>query len=193
MPVLKNARHEAFAQALAKGKSADEAYAQAGYKPHRGNASTLRAKQNIVDRVAELQQKGADKASISVARVLQEMSRLGLADIRNGFDADGNLLPPQEWSDDFAASVASIEVVTRTLPSSAEEATKEGGRKVRRRKAKVEYVHKIRFWDKNSALEKIAKHLGMFVDRIEHSGPSGGPIQTETRTWREVLRDKRKD
>ena len=138
MPVLKNARHEAFAQALAKGKSADEAYAQAGYKPHRGNASTLRAKQNIVDRVAELQQKGADKASISVARVLQEMSRLGLADIRNGFDADGNLLPPQEWSDDFAASVASIEVVTRTLPGYTDEVTKAGGRKVGRRKAKVE-------------------------------------------------------
>lgn len=193
MPVLKNARHEAFAQALAKGKTATEAYADAGYKPNRSHASRLVANGNITARVAEIQHKGADKASISVARVLQELSRLGLADVRNGFDADGNLLPPQEWSDDFAASVASIEVVTRTLPGYTEEVTKAGGWKARRRKAKVEYIHKIRFWDKNSALEKIAKHLGMFVDRIEHSGPSGGPIQTETRTWREVLRDKRKD
>ncbi|TIS12579.1 MAG: terminase small subunit, partial [Mesorhizobium sp.] len=32
----------------------------------------------------------------------------------------------------------------------------------------VEYVTKIKVWDKNSALEKIAKHLGLFVDRIEH-------------------------
>lgn len=30
MPVLKNARHEKFAQALAKGKTADEAYQLAG-------------------------------------------------------------------------------------------------------------------------------------------------------------------
>lgn len=165
----------------------------AGYKPNDGNAIRLKGNERVAARVDELLGKVADKTVVTVARVLQELSRLGLADIRNGFDADGNLLPPQEWSDDFAASVASIEVVTRTLPGSAEEAAKEGGRKVRRRKAKVEYVHKIRFWDKNSALEKIAKHLGMFVDRIEHSGPSGGPIQTETRTWREVLRDKRKD
>ncbi len=165
----------------------------AGYKPNDGNAIRLKGNERVAARVDELLGKVADKTVVTVTRVLQELSRLGLADIRNGFDADGNLLPPQEWSDDFAASVASIEVVTRTLPGYAEEGTKEGGRKARRRKAKVEYVHKIRFWDKNSALEKIAKHLGMFVDRIEHSGPSGGPIQTETRTWREVLRDKRKN
>jgi phage terminase small subunit len=35
MPVLKNARHEKFAQALAKGKSATDAYNEAGFKPHR--------------------------------------------------------------------------------------------------------------------------------------------------------------
>lgn len=73
MPVLKNARHEAFAQALAQGKSADEAYTQAGYKPHRGNASTLRAKQNIVDRVAELQQKVAKKVEVTVESLAGEL------------------------------------------------------------------------------------------------------------------------
>jgi phage terminase small subunit len=43
----------------------------------------------------------------------------------------------------------------------------------------VEHVHKLKVWDKNSALEKIAKHLGMFIDRHEHSGPGGAPIQTK--------------
>lgn len=33
MPVLSNQRHEAFAQALAKGSSADAAYEMAGFKP----------------------------------------------------------------------------------------------------------------------------------------------------------------
>jgi hypothetical protein len=28
-------------------------------------------------------------------------------------------------------------------------------------------THKIKMWDKNAALEKIAKHLGMFIERIE--------------------------
>lgn len=28
----------------------------------------------------------------------------------------------------------------------------------------------------NRALELIGKHLGMFTDRVEHSGPGGGPL-----------------
>jgi phage terminase small subunit len=33
--------------------------------------------------------------------------------------------------------------------------------------------------DKLSALEKIGKHLGMFVDRTRVEGPNGGPVQVE--------------
>ncbi len=38
MPVLKNARHERFAQNVAKGMSAAEAYEKAGYKRNDGSA-----------------------------------------------------------------------------------------------------------------------------------------------------------
>ncbi len=55
MQMLTNARHERFAQSLAKGMSADAAHTAAGYKPSRGNASRLRANESIVERVAELQ------------------------------------------------------------------------------------------------------------------------------------------
>lgn len=30
----------------------------------------------------------------------------------------------------------------------------------------------------NKALELLGKHIGMFKDRLEHSGPDGGPIPT---------------
>jgi hypothetical protein len=56
MPVLKNPRHEAFAQALARGMSAAAAYAEVGYRPHRHNAATLARKKHISVRVAELQE-----------------------------------------------------------------------------------------------------------------------------------------
>ena len=55
MPVLKNARHERFAQNKAKGMSATEAYEKAGYKPSRQHAARLATKGDIVARVAELQ------------------------------------------------------------------------------------------------------------------------------------------
>jgi hypothetical protein len=56
MPALKNPRHEAFAQALARGMSAAAAYGQVGFKPHRANAATLACKEHISVRVAELQE-----------------------------------------------------------------------------------------------------------------------------------------
>lgn len=74
MPTLKNGRHELFAQHVAKGKTADEAYQLAGYKPHRGNACTLRAKQNVADRLAELQEKVAARAVTSAADIIHQLA-----------------------------------------------------------------------------------------------------------------------
>ncbi|WP_236761824.1 hypothetical protein [Agrobacterium tumefaciens] len=73
MPVLKNARHEQFAQGLAKGQTADEAYQKAGFKPNRGNAATLKANQSILDRVAELQSKSVKKVEITVDSLASEL------------------------------------------------------------------------------------------------------------------------
>lgn len=160
MPALENQRHEIFAQALAKGKTQDEAYKIAGYQPSEPNASRLTRNDKVQARVAELAERGADRAEIDIARVLKELVRLGTSDIRDAFTETGALKPPKEWTDAFAASVASIEVVSK--PG---ETDKDGNRT-------VEYVHKIKVWDKNSALEKIAKHLGMFIERVEvRTGP----------------------
>ncbi|UXT27223.1 hypothetical protein [Agrobacterium tumefaciens] len=75
MPVLKNARHETFAQGLAKGQTADEAYQKAGFKPNRGNAATLKANQSILDRVSEIQGKAAAKAGVSIQSLTDELEQ----------------------------------------------------------------------------------------------------------------------
>lgn len=162
MPALSNAKHEKFAQGLAKGLPASEAYISAGYRESRSAASRLSTNVNVEARVAELVNSGAARAEVTVARVLSEMARLGFSDIRNAFTPSGSLLPPEEWSDDFAAAVAAVEVVSRNT----NEKDKDG-------RTVVEHVHKIKMWDKNSALEKIAKHLGMFVERVDHTSSDG--------------------
>ncbi len=73
MPVLKNARHETFAQGLAKGMSATEAYAAAGYKGDRKAASNLWTKMDIKERVTELQSKAVKKVEITVDSLAQEL------------------------------------------------------------------------------------------------------------------------
>jgi phage terminase small subunit len=54
MPVLRNPRHERFAQLLASGKTAKDAYATAGYKPSESNGAWLARKEEISSRVAEI-------------------------------------------------------------------------------------------------------------------------------------------
>lgn len=52
--MLKNPKHERFAQELAKGKAAEEAHGIAGYKASRSGASQLKQNLNISIRVSEL-------------------------------------------------------------------------------------------------------------------------------------------
>lgn len=76
MPVLKNARHELFCQALSQGMTQDAAYKAAGYQPNRFNAHRLNTNEHIRTRVAELQGRNIAKqdeiAAVSLASLVSE-------------------------------------------------------------------------------------------------------------------------
>ena len=76
MPVLKNARHEKFAQARAKGKTADEAYAAAGFKPDRGHASRLASNGSVRERIDEIKSRVAEKAEWTAAERLRALKSI---------------------------------------------------------------------------------------------------------------------
>jgi hypothetical protein len=67
MPVLKNSRHELFCQNLAKGMTQDRAYAEAGFKPNRHNATRLNTNETIRNRVAELLTRNVTKQDEAIA------------------------------------------------------------------------------------------------------------------------------
>lgn len=114
-------------------------------------------KPEIAQAVSVEQGKRAERTEITADRVLQELAKIGFGDVRKVFGASGGLKGPAEMDDDTAATIASIEVVTRRIPTGDGE-------------VEVEYVHKIKSWDKIGALAQIGRHLGMFVDKVEHSG-----------------------
>lgn len=88
MPVLPDAKREAFAQALAKGKSQTDAYAAAGYKPHRQNAARLMTNDAVQARVRELQEASAKKAVDSSAFDAKTMFQALLQDIEDAKKAN---------------------------------------------------------------------------------------------------------
>lgn len=70
---LKNARHERFAQELAKGSPASSAYVSAGYEYSEPNASRLTRNEKVAARVEELKERAAEKAVITAADIARQL------------------------------------------------------------------------------------------------------------------------
>jgi hypothetical protein len=73
VPALSNARHELFAQVLAAGCSATEAYVKAGYRLNKGNAGRLKANERIRKRVEELQARNVQAQEAAVGVTIERL------------------------------------------------------------------------------------------------------------------------
>jgi phage terminase small subunit len=77
---LKNARHERFAQELAKGSSQDKAYELAGFTSRgagaRANASRLLTDDNISARVLELKARAAEKTVVTIENLTERLLKI---------------------------------------------------------------------------------------------------------------------
>lgn len=157
MPKVGDERKERFAQELAKGKNQADAHKAAGFSGSKAAASLMANRPEIKARVKELTESATAKASaklaISKERVMEELARIGFSDLRKLFDESGGLKPIHELDDDTAAAIGSIEVVT-SKPRGGE----------------VEYTHKFKAWDKQSALVNLGKELGMFKQGVDVTG-----------------------
>ena len=67
MPVLSNPRHEKFAQLVASGLSALQAYSNAGYRQRsaKGNATRFKDNDGIARRIAEIQTENHRKSAMT--------------------------------------------------------------------------------------------------------------------------------
>ncbi len=69
MGLLRNPRHERFAQELAKGNSTAMAYALAGYRKDKTNGFRLLKRREVRARVEQLQAEGAERAVVTLAGI----------------------------------------------------------------------------------------------------------------------------
>jgi len=69
--MLKNPRREQFAQLLASGKTAKDAYALAGYKASESNAAWLARKEEISSRVADISNERWEQERAATAAAVQ--------------------------------------------------------------------------------------------------------------------------
>lgn len=166
-----------FVQEYLIDLNATQAAIRAGYS--QGTARCIGSenlgKPEIAQAIAVAQEERARRTHVTQDMIIRELARIGFSDLRKMMTDTGALIDPRDWDDDTAAAVSSLEIVTKPTRECDED-----GEKL------VSYIHKIKTWDKNSALDKLAKHLGMFVEKHEHTGKDGGPINVVS-TAREKL------
>ena len=164
-------RQERFVAEYLCDLNATQAAIRAGYSPKGAevSASKLLRVAKVSAEIAKAQAKRAERTHITQDRVLQELARIAFFDIRRLYHDDGTLKRPHELDDEAAAVLSAVEV-TETM--SGEESAL-----LTTKKAKV--------FDKGTALTLAMRHLGMLNDKIAHTGPNGGPIQTVSITHKE--------
>jgi phage terminase small subunit len=162
MPILRNPRHEAFAQALVSGMSLGQANVAAGYRNGNRKAAWItRQNPKIAARIVELteeklaserlaRERAQVKFDLSAERILGELARIALANMQDyvtvGPDGETRFVDPARLSRDQAAALQEMTI---------EEFTDHG-----KTKRRVRY----KLADKRAALVDIGRHLGLFVD-----------------------------
>ena len=115
---------------------------------HGGRAPQVKRK--AAERIADML---AD--AIDPDRVLREAGRLAYSDIRQLYDEQGELLPIQQWPDDIARCVKSIESIRGNVDKGD---------------GKFDEVVKVQLWDKTGRLQDLMKHHGQLTERLELGG-----------------------
>ncbi len=139
-----NLRQQRFVDEYLKSPIATQAAVRAGYSARTAEwiGPQLLKKPHVAAAIRSGQLVIAERAEVEAEEVVRQLARIAFSDVRRLFDQDGNLLPIEEIDPATAMAISSYDVWVD--PAS-------GVRRAR-----------VRFWDKNSALEKLMKHLGLF-------------------------------
>lgn len=132
--------------------NATQAAIRAGYKARSAavHAARMLNKANIQEYISELMEEREKRTEITQDMVLKEYAKLAFFDPQKLYDDSGNLLPVKQLDKDVAAALVSIEV---------SEIISDG--------AVMSMTKKVRVSDKKGALDSVARHLGMFNDRLQ--------------------------
>jgi phage terminase small subunit len=159
-------RERFFVAEYPKDWNGTEAVIRSKYKvKNRQRASEiayqLLQKTPVVEAINRAVKERLQRIGVHTERVLTELARVGLSDIRSLYDEDGRLKHPKDWDPETAAAVAGVEV-TEEFEGKGED------------KKHVGTTKKVRVFDKVRALESLGKHLGLFPSD-KKADDEGGP------------------
>jgi phage terminase small subunit len=171
-----NPKQARFVQEYLVDLNATQAAIRAGYsaKTAPAQAARLLTKVNVQLAVTEGQQALAAKTGITQERVLEELAIIAFSDIKNYLDVDQDTGAIRAKSFDDATmpenASRAVQSMTETRVIKEVKGTKDAADTEMILSANATF----KMHDKLKALELLGKHLGMFKERVEHSGSVGG-------------------
>lgn len=156
MPVLKNPKHEIFAQELAKGHSAQDAAMAAGYSRTTAITQSTRLSKNveIQSRIVEINSAVAVKAEWDAAKVLVRLGDQADADLLDIHNEDGSFKPVKDWPLVWRRMIQGVEIEEKSVRSTdgVQAGESKGWDKTGDR------IIKIKFVDRLKNLELLGRH-----------------------------------
>ena len=162
-----SAMQRAFVEEFAIRPNPRQAVIAAGYtgSMYKVTAQNLMRSPKIIAALRKRRAEVAAEAWISAVDVVKEYANIAFSDTRNLFDAEGRPRPVHDLEPDVSAMLKKIEV----------QETEVNG-------AITQRTYKYEVVDRMKALDGLARHLGLFVDKVELTGKDGGPVQVEQTT-----------
>lgn len=184
-------KQRAFVREYLIDLNATQAAIRAGYAEVSASAEGSRLLGNVkVAAAVEAAMKSrAERTDITADRVLKELAKIGFADIRRAVKWQSAMITEEDNPDGGDIAVIKTVVTNTVQMVASEELDDETAAAIAEVSQNATGGVKIKLHDKRAALVDIGRHLGMFKDRVEHSGPNGSPIQTEV-SARDVLAGK---
>lgn len=155
---IEDIKREKFALEYSRHGKGERAVIAAGYNvktwAEHSNSANVKASNLLKDdkirqRIQWLQENRARKADFTELKLLRELRRIALFDIRKIYTEYGDIKPVTEWDADTAAAVSAVDV--EKLFGVGEDG----------KKGHIGYTVKVKTSDKLAAIDKLMKYFGM--------------------------------
>lgn len=144
--------------------NAHTAAVKAGYSPKTARVQGPRLLSNAVIKreIEAALKRRSERVEVKQDDVLRALVNVLNIDIGRCFDEHGRLLQLHEMPEDARKAIASVEVTE--IWERASDNPKDG------KPVAIGTLSKLKLLDKMKAIELAGKHLGLFTEKVEHSG-----------------------
>lgn len=147
-------KQERFVAEYVKDLNGTQAATRAGYSARTANEQGARLLANAsVSQAIQTRQKAKLEAlDFDAQRVIQELGRIAFTDMGGFFDDQGNIKAVKDMTPTQRAQLQSLEVIKKNAAAGD---------------GITDTVYKFKLWDKTKALDTLAKHFGLLVEKVD--------------------------